>query len=236
VAVVSAGDYGVWAESNDAAAEGGHFQNSASGGTGLFALGGSNAAADLELGGSSASNDDGRIHSDMNYSSSDLLLTSNDAIQLNLDEDNNESGDVWVLNGANTTVFAINEGGDMIAIGTKSAVVSTQDYGKLKLYAMESPQNWFEDFGSAELVNGSVTVAIEPVFAETVNLNEDYLVFLTPLGDCPLFVAEKTSRDFTVRAMGGLTCSIAFDYRIVAKRLGYENLRLEPFVDLEGDE
>jgi hypothetical protein len=153
-----------------------------------------------------------------------------------LDDDNDESGNVWVLNGGGTTVFSINESGDMTAIGTKSAAVTTSDYGTRKLYAIESPQNWFEDFGSAQLVDGAVTVAIEAVFAQTVNLNEEYHVFLTPLGDCSLYVSEKTSQGFTVKAMGGGTCSIAFDYRIVAKRLGYENLRLETATDLVQDE
>jgi hypothetical protein len=135
VAVVSAGDYGVWAESNNASSEGGHFQNSATGGTGLYAKAGSNTAADLVLGGNNATDDDGRVRSDPAYAGSDLLMVSNDAIQLELDNDNNESGDVWVLNGENATVFVINEAGDMTAIGTKSAAVSTEDYGKRKLYA-----------------------------------------------------------------------------------------------------
>ncbi len=94
------------------------------------------------------------------------------------------------------------------------------------MYAIESPQNWFEDFGSAELVSGMATVMIEPIFAQTVNLSE-YHVFLTPLGDCPLYVARKTPASFTVEAMGGQSCSIAFDYRLVARRLGYEHIRLE---------
>ncbi len=54
-----------------------------------------------------------------------------------------------------------------------------------------------------------------------------YHVFLTPLGDCPLFVAEKTSTSFLVKALDGRTCSTPFDYRIVAKPVGYENVRLE---------
>ena len=69
---------------------------------------------------------------------------------------------------------------------------------------------------------------IEPIFAQTVNLTEDYYVFVTPLGDCPLYVTDKTAGSFAVQAMGGSTCSVAFDYRIVARRLGYENVRLEP--------
>jgi hypothetical protein len=236
VYVFSAGDDGVDARSTDASAYGGNFHNSATGGAGLLTRGGSNSAPDLVLGGNDATNDDGRIYSDPALSGSDLLLVSNDAIQLELDNDNDESGNVWVLNGAGTTVFSINESGDMSAIGTKSAAVTTSDYGTRKLYAIESPQNWFEDFGSAQLVDGAVTVAIEAVFAQTVNLNEEYHVFLTPLGDCSLYVSEKTSQGFTVKAMGGGTCSIAFDYRIVAKRLGYENLRLETATDLVQDE
>jgi hypothetical protein len=73
---------------------------------------------------------------------------------------------------------------------------------------------------------GQATVTIESVFAQTVNLSE-YHISLTPLGDCALYVAAKTVQAFTVKAMGGQACSIAFDYRIVAKRLGYEMLRLE---------
>lgn len=180
------------------------------------------------MGGSSDSSDDGRITSDPAYASSDLFLLSNDAVQIDLDNNNDETGSFWILNGANTTVFAVNENGDMTAIGTKSAVVTTTDYGQRKLYAVESPENWFEDFGAAQLVNGRATVTIEPIFAQTVNLTETYHVFLTPLGDCALYVAEKTAQAFTVKAMDEQTCSIAFDYRIVARRLGYETLRLEP--------
>ena len=116
--------------------------------------------------------------------------------------------------------------GSLTATGSKSAVVETQDYGTRALYAVESPENWFEDFGTGRLTYGKALITIDPVFAETVNLADDYHVFLTPLGDCALYVKEKSSTSFSVWAIGGQTCSIAFDYRIVAKRLGYEDVRL----------
>jgi len=117
----------------------------------------------------------------------------------------------------------------MWAAGSKSALVETADHGERLLYAMESPEVWFEDFGTASLVNGKASVLIEPIFAETVNLEVDYHVFLTPLGDCKgLYVATKTPTSFEVRELGGGTASISFDYRIVAKRRGYESTRLEP--------
>jgi hypothetical protein len=53
-------------------------------------------------------------------------------------------------------------------------------------------------------------------------------VFLTPNGDCKgLYVASKTAGGFEVRELGGGTSNISFDYRIVAKRLGFENARME---------
>ncbi len=91
---------------------------------------------------------------------------------------------------------------------------------------MESTEAWFEDAGSAMLVNGSVTVPLEKVYAQTINTG-DYHVFLTPLGDCPLYVAAKTATGFTVKALGGAKCNISFEYRIMGKRLGYETKRLE---------
>jgi hypothetical protein len=110
--------------------------------------------------------------------------------------------------------------------GPKSAAVDTKDYGTRLLYAVESPENWFQDFGTGQLTNGAAVISINPVYAETVNLTEDYHVFLTPNGDCALYVENKTPTSFSVRALGGQTCSIAFDYNIVAKRLGYEDIRL----------
>jgi len=234
VHVIGATLSGVNAASNSQSYFGGYFTNRAAGGAGLYARGGSNSAPDIVLGGLAGS-DDGRIYSDPDQSGSDILLVSNDAVQIDLDNDNNEAGNLWIRNGANTTVFAVNEAGDTTATGAKSAVVNTAEYGELKLYAVESSEVWFEDFGTGQVVNGLGTVLIDAVFAATVNLSQEYHLFLTPMGDCSLYVVEKTPLSFTVQAIDGKACSIAFDYRIVAKRLGYEELRLEP-VEAPADE
>jgi hypothetical protein len=49
-------------------------------------------------------------------------------------------------------------------------------------------------------------------------------------------VAEQTASSFTVRGLNGATCEIGFDYRIIAPRLDYEDLRLEPAADPEAVE
>lgn len=117
--------------------------------------------------------------------------------------------------------------GDFIATGTKSALVATASYGKRQLYAVESPENWFEDFGRAEIIQGRAVVKLDPIFAETVSTQTDYHIFLTPRGDCKgLYIANQTARSFEVKELQSGKSNLAFDYRIVAKRKGYEETRL----------
>lgn len=117
--------------------------------------------------------------------------------------------------------------GDMYCSGSKSAVVPVDNGArKVALYAVESPKNWFEDFGSGHLANGSAVIELESTFAQTVN-TQNYHVFITPNGDCKgLYVSQKSAGGFEVRELGGGTSSIEFDYRIVAERRGFENVRM----------
>ncbi len=124
--------------------------------------------------------------------------------------------------------------GDLSCTGTKGAVVQLPDSRSVQLYAMESPENWFEDFGSGQLSAGKSTIRLDSTFAATVNSSVDYHVFLTPSGDSRgLYVAKKTATSFEVREQGGGTSSIAFDYRIVARRKGYENVRLADVTEMQ---
>ena len=71
--------------------------------------------------------------------------------------------------------------GDLTCTGSKSAVVPVEDGQKMvALYAVEAPENWFEDFGSRQLANGVATVSLEATYAQTVNTSIEYHVFLTP--------------------------------------------------------
>jgi hypothetical protein len=98
---------------------------------------------------------------------------------------------------------------------------------KVSVYSMQSPENWFEDFGSGSLSHGSATIKLDPTYAQTVNTGIEYHVFLTPNGDSKgLYVAQKSATSFEVREQGGGTSDVAFDYRIVAKRAGFEDVRL----------
>jgi hypothetical protein len=70
-------------------------------------------------------------------------------------------------------------------------------------------------------------VAFDAAFAQTVNTNIEYHIFLTPKGECnSLYVTNETKASFDVHELHGGHSSIAFDYRIIAKRTGYEQIRL----------
>lgn len=162
-----------------------------------------------------------------------LDLYTNDYMTIDLDNDNNNANsDFAILNGTDTAVFRVYENGNLTATGTKSAEVKTAGYGPRLLYAVESPEVWFEDIGTAQLKAGVATVKFEPIFAETVDLTTDYHVYVTPLCDeaVVLFVTDKLAEGFTVKGvtLDNRPGNCAFDYRVMAKRLGYSDVRLAP--------
>ena len=117
--------------------------------------------------------------------------------------------------------------GNLVCTGTTDAVAPLDGGARrVALSAIESPQNWFEDFGSAQLSSGSAVVAIDPDFAQTANTATNYMVIPVPNGECKgLYITNKTPTSFEVRELGGGTSSIRFDYRIVVLRKNYENVR-----------
>jgi hypothetical protein len=123
--------------------------------------------------------------------------------------------------------------GDLSCTGQVKMLATTSG-GKrtVETYAMQSPESWMEDFGSGATKGGVGEVQIEPAFADTVTADTSYHVFLTPRGDSKgLYVTNVTATSFEVRESGGGTASIGFDYRIVAKRRGYEAERLVDVTD-----
>ena len=117
---------------------------------------------------------------------------------------------------------------NLMVSGSKNAVVPVADNKVALLYAVESPENWFEDFGSGQLRHGVAEIEIDPQYGKTVNTGVAYHVFLTPNANCRgLYVARKTASRFVIRELGHGHSNAAFDYRIVAKRDGFEKVRME---------
>jgi hypothetical protein len=116
--------------------------------------------------------------------------------------------------------------GDLYVGGSKNAVIDTSA-GRKKVYCQESPECWFEDFGQGKIENGRVTITLDPLFLETVTVGERHplLVFVTPTSPMGAYHVEKTATSFTVVLDDGRR-DATFDWRVVAKRRGYEDERL----------
>ena len=116
--------------------------------------------------------------------------------------------------------------GLIVSGGSKSAVVRTSDGDRL-LYNEESTEVWFTDYGFGKLAGGRAIIKIDPIFAETVNIAEGYHVFVQSYGDAELFVSSRAPSEFEVLASSlSKDQDAEFSYRIVAKRLGFEENRL----------
>ena len=92
-------------------------------------------------------------------------------------------------------VCTIDVSGNLFCSGSKSAVVPVDGGSKkVAMYAIEGPENWFEDAGSGQLSNGSAVIRLENLFGQSVNTGMDYHVFLTANGDCKgLYVSQKSA-------------------------------------------
>ena len=116
----------------------------------------------------------------------------------------------------------------LVVYGEKSAAVKVDNGEYRLLYSQESPEVWFEDFGEGELVGGRAHIELDPLFLQTVTINTQnpmkVFVQLTS-GDPMNVVVNKGTTGFDVVAQD-FKSSAKFDYRIVAKRKGFENVRL----------
>ena len=118
-------------------------------------------------------------------------------------------------------------GGDFTVVGgAKSAAVPHPDGSHRRLYCVESPESWFEDFGRGTLVCGEAQIRLDPDFAAVVDTAE-YHVFLTGHhGRCDLSVGDHTPEGFHVQSAADAEGT--FSWRVVAKRKDIRGARFEP--------
>ena len=111
--------------------------------------------------------------------------------------------------------------------GVMRNTVRTDD-GPVSLYVQQATENWFEDFGSGIVRNGSTRIELREDYRKTITSNEAHplKVFVTPTAQLGEWWVDKDSHGFTLMAPEAPD-GASFDYRIVAKRKDAEELRLE---------
>lgn len=135
-----------------------------------------------------------------------------------LDKDGVSVNNKLTANG-NVTVLK-----DFITLGSKNAAVETSQ-GTTLINAYETAEYYFGDIGeSATDESGICKVMIDPLFLEIVNTSIPYQVFVSPYSDDKVWVAERYDTFFVVKSDKP---NAKFTWELKAKRLGYENNRLE---------
>jgi len=118
--------------------------------------------------------------------------------------------------------------GDLCVTGQKNAIVPTSN-GMTKLYSEESSECWFTDYGESHLKDGKAHIDIDPLFLQTVTIDSinHIQVYLQEYDESNGLVVKRGAKGFDVIEKYGGKSDASFSYRIVAKRKGQENARLQ---------
>ena len=107
--------------------------------------------------------------------------------------------------------------------GTKSRIVSTDQYFNRLLYCYETPSPMFGDIGEGVISeDGKCYIMFDPIFAQTISTN-NYQVFLQKYGDGDCYISERHGSYFVVCG----TPNTSFGWELKAKQYDYDQLRLE---------
>lgn len=130
----------------------------------------------------------------------------------------------WRANNGNYSAYF--NGNFVVANGTKSASVETQ-WGNQLVYCQESPEVWFEDIGGGQLVNGQCRVDFDSIFKQITVIDADHPmhVFIQMEGESEDVYVLKDSTGFTVKERNGGHSNASFSYRVVAKRVNFQDHR-----------
>jgi len=113
----------------------------------------------------------------------------------------------------------------------KNNIIVRTSKGPVSLNVQASPGSWFEDFGSGKLINGKAHIELDPLFLECITISEKYpmkvFIQLTGREGCNGVRVIKRKTGFDVIEFNNGNSNVTFDYRIVAKRKGFENERME---------
>jgi len=114
--------------------------------------------------------------------------------------------------------------GSLSVTGTKPRLIKTPNYGERLNYCYETPTPLFGDIGEAQLdSDGICYVDIDDIFSETIELRQEYQVFLQKEGEGDCWIADKQKRYFVIQG----TPNLKVAWELKAKQRDYDMIRLE---------
>ncbi|MBN1425513.1 hypothetical protein JXA88_13245 [Candidatus Fermentibacteria bacterium] len=118
--------------------------------------------------------------------------------------------------------------GGLGGVGKMTSIVRTSK-GPTGLGVHTTAGDWVEDFGEGQLVNGRCHIELDPLFLETVTIDaaNPMKVFVELGGRCRGVFVERGVTGFDVIEQDDGTSAVPFCFRVVAKRKGFEEKRLD---------
>ena len=122
-------------------------------------------------------------------------------------------------------------GGSLAVEGSKNSIQPTLNYGKRLINAYETAEYFFGDLGSGTIKNGECVVWIDDILQECINTKCEYHVFTQVYGG-KITSIKRFEEYFVVYGED----ETEFSWELKAKRVGFENARLdnpslEEFID-----
>lgn len=112
-------------------------------------------------------------------------------------------------------------GRKIVGSGSVSEIIATPNHGRIILTCPESPEYWYIDYGTVEMINGKAHVQLDPILAEicVIDAKNPLKVICQPnMLECNgVAVINKTSDGFDIVEVNGGVHSGEIDYQIVAK-------------------
>jgi hypothetical protein len=106
-------------------------------------------------------------------------------------------------------------------IGVMAEIIPTPTHGRIRLTASESPEYWYTDYGTVQLVNGRAHVDLDPILADIIVVNAQNPLKIFPQANIPncngLAVINKSATGFDLVEVNSGTSTGEVDYQIVAK-------------------
>lgn len=112
--------------------------------------------------------------------------------------------------------------GNFTVTGSKNSLQKTKSYGERLINAYETAEYYFGDIGSGIIKNGECIVWIDDILQECINTDVEYHVF-TQLYNGAITKIERHKNYFIVYGED----NTEFTWELKAKRIGYENVRLD---------
>jgi len=110
----------------------------------------------------------------------------------------------------------------IVGTGSVSEIIPTENHGRITLTCPESPEYWYQDYGTVQMINGKATIVLDAILADVIVVDEDnpIRVICTPVG-MPYFngitIMNQTKNSVEILELNGGSHSGKLQYQLILK-------------------